>query len=345
MLVLGLGLVALTDAVGEPTAPTPAPPDVVIAAAAQAEVKPAEPAVATLDTGKLYVNGTLRVKDSQGEMKDVRGIFEIDPQSGAWRRLVDHGHSPRVSRNGETLAFSDENQLWTCDTNQALSPGKLADVLGHTSWMPDGKHLVVTSAKTHDDKEIDEKGWQTETLQIRADGGTKSVLPIPSTDFVNDVSPDGKWFVTSSDRHPPHGRGYQLYVMRPDGTEQRRLTKDGLNVYARFSPDSRRILYLFQNRNGNKLKIINVDETDEQTVISETDGANSVDQAAWSPDGKRIAVIRFDWQRDNNGKRILSHPGDARYRIEIVDTDGNNGRLIELQDATGSWLGGSLEWR
>ena len=64
-----------------------------------------------------------------------------------------------------------------------------------------------------------------ENWRFNADGSGATKLPIPDTDEVDDWSPDGRWLVTVSDRHPPHGSGYQLYVMRPDGTEQRRLTE------------------------------------------------------------------------------------------------------------------------
>jgi hypothetical protein len=56
------------------------------------------------------------------------------------------------------------------------------------------------------------------------DGGRRSG---PETDRVDDWSPNGRWLVTQSDRHPPHGSGFQLYLMRPDGTGQRRLTEGG----------------------------------------------------------------------------------------------------------------------
>ena len=69
-------------------------------------------------------------------------------------------------------------------------------------------------------------------------GGRRS---IPETHQVDDWSPDGRWLVTQSDRHPPHGSGFKLYLMRPDGTGQRRLTEGGgENINARFSPDSLR---------------------------------------------------------------------------------------------------------
>jgi Tol biopolymer transport system component len=157
--------------------------------------------------------------------------------------------------------------------------------------------------------------------------------PIPDADFVNDISRDGRWFVTSTDRHPPHGRGYQLYVMRPDGAEQLRLTKDGLNCAARIAPDGRQIAYLFQNRDGNKLKLIHIDGTSEKTILSENGVTDCVRGHAWSPDGKRLAVVKFDWKLDDNGKRTLNAGDDANYRIEIVDADGNNCRRLQLKGA------------
>ena len=64
-----------------------------------------------------------------------------------------------------------------------------------------------------------------ETWRFNVDGSGAVKLPIPETDEVDDWSPDGRWLVTVSDRHPPHGSGYQLYLMHPDGTDQRRLTE------------------------------------------------------------------------------------------------------------------------
>jgi len=278
--------------------------------------------------GKIYLRAFLRSRDPQAKAKFSQGIFEINPETGNWRKLLNRGDSPRVSPDGETLVFTDDDKLWSCDTNEAGNPGVIADVSGHVTWMADSKHLVVSTGKY-----IENEGWKCENWQIRADGLDKTLLPIPETDFVDDISRDGKSVVTSSDRHPPHGSGYQLYVMRPDGTGQRRLTKDGLNVDARIAPDGRRIAYTFQNRDGNKLKIINIDGTDEQTLLSENGGADSVDDVAWSPDGKRLAVIRFDWKIDGNGKSILTADDDANDRIEIMDADGGNCRRLELKGA------------
>src|SRR5262249_56273924 len=135
-----------------------------------------------------------------------------------------------------------------CDTGGSDNPGKVADFGSLALWSPDGKHLVVNQGK------FANEAWSHHTWHMGADGSGAKKLPIPETDEVDDWSLDGQWFVTVSDRHPPHGSGYQLYVMRPDGTGQRRLTEGGLNCYPRFAPDGRRIVYIRQTaKEGNSL--------------------------------------------------------------------------------------------
>lgn len=296
---------------------------------------------------KLYLQAGLNVKGDDGQLTEVRGIIEVDPTTGAWRKLVEKGYSPRISPNGETMIYVNDQEIWNCDVKEALNPGKVASGSGKLSWIPDGKSFVVTEGTYIEDKANKEnEGWKCESYRISSDTSAKLPIPIPSTDFVEDVSPDGNWVVISSDRHPPKGSGYQLYVMRIDGTEQRRLTKNGLNVYARFSPDGRRIVYVHQRRSQNSLITINVDGTDERTILSENGSLNSAGHSAWSPDGKQIAVILHDWKLDGNGKKFIDASADAHYRIQMIDADGSNGRLIELKDVDSiNWLGGGVDWR
>ena len=152
-------------------------------------------------------------------------------------------------------------------------------------------------------------------------------------------------FVTSTDRHAPFGSGYQLYLMRTDGSEDRRLTKGrGLNVYARFSPDSRRIAYLHQ-RGGNNIHIVDIDGKNDRAVYQESGGMASPGGACWSPDGKQLAFAVYDWQIDENGKKFLRAGQDANYRIVIIDADGKNQRELKLDTkADVIWMGHS-QWR
>ncbi len=85
--------------------------------------------------------------------------------------------------------------------------------------------------------------------------------------------------------------GWQLYVMRPDGTDQRRITWGGNPYYARFSPDGRRVLYTDNAREKESgIWIVDVDGKNGRLVFPTDFETNSPASACWSPDGKRIAI-------------------------------------------------------
>ena len=65
-----------------------------------------------------------------------------------------------------------------------------------------------------------------------------------------------------------------------------------------------------------------------------------------SPDGKQLAVLKYDWGTNpETGKRQISDPADANYRLEIMDSDGGNPRVLELKGVDQVvWLG-HPDWR
>ena len=98
-----------------------------------------------------------------------------------------------------------------------------------------------------------------------------------------------------------------------------------MNVYPRFSPDSRRIAYLHQERGLNSLWVVNIDGSGRRRVVQE-ENDSSPDHFCWSPDGKSLAYKIEDWQRDENGKKFLGGSEESRPRIAIIDDEGKNSR-------------------
>jgi beta-lactamase regulating signal transducer with metallopeptidase domain/Tol biopolymer transport system component len=315
----------------------------------QAQPQQAQPG--TNAKGRIYVSAALRFKaEGQDEEKTHNDVLiAIDPATGKWRKLADDAHYGRVSPDGQTLAFGRDSGIWKCDTGGSNNPGKVSDKSGRPIWSPDGKHLVATKQEDLDkDNEKDRKtpAWKDETWRINADGSNPVKLPIPDTDSVEDWSPDGQWFITCSDRHPPYGHGYQLYLMKTDGTRQGRLTEGGLNVYARFSPDGRKVLFLRQTaKAGNSIWTMDVDGKNAKEIVKEV-GLASPDGAFWSPDGKQLAVILFNWELDDKGKKVgRAGSAAADYRIELMNADGTNRRPLKLQGANFVFIESLGDWR
>ncbi len=310
-------------------------PTVEIAPAA-AEPEGAKAADGKL-TGKIFLTVTVRADD-----KFPTDVIAVDPATGKWERICDAAGSGgvRVAPNRETLGFGrGADGIWTAATQKDSSPARVFE-RGHLAgWSPDSKQIIVKNGKFEEGT-----GWKHETWRMNVNGTEVTTLPIPETDGVHDWSPDGKWVVTVSDRHEPKGSGYQLYVMKPDGTEERRITQGrGLNVYARFSPDSRKVVYLHQEKGVNSVWTVNIDGTGATRVLEEKDLAG-IDAACWSPSGKQLVVLRFDWERDDDGKKILRNVGGQNHRLEIIDADGKNVRELKLVDLEPVWVG-HPEWR
>lgn len=299
--------------------------------------------------GKIYVRAGLEVKNKAGGTEKLVGIISIDPNTGAWERLGLDGFFIRISPQKDRLAFCKfVNVPGQRPGRPALTEIDLADSQGRNSnkivdnaniplWSPDGKRLVYSREK--EPKESAAFFGATCVLDLVTKQTKK--LAIPATDEVDDWSRDGEWFVTVSDRHPPFGSGYQLYVMHPDGTHERRITQDdGLNCYPRFRPGTNQIVYNHQGHGFDSLWLVDLDGTNrKQLLTSDQEGAGAPDGAYWSPDGKWLAVLRFDWQTTvpgilNPKKEKFRMPGYCNDRIEIIAPDGSSRGIVKLQGVT-----------
>jgi Tol biopolymer transport system component len=175
-----------------------------------------------------------------------------------------------------------------------------------------------------------------------ADGRNPVRLPIPDTDCVEDWSPDGQWFVTSSARQPNTS---QLYLMKTDGTQERKLTEGGADSRARFSPDGKKVVYFRQTRaEGRSVWTVDVDGGNATRLVTEA-GLTVPDGAFWSPDGKQIAVVLFDHQVDENGRKRYPDLGTGNFGIEVMDADGTKRRRVPLKGEKIPFISSFGDWR
>jgi Tol biopolymer transport system component len=128
-------------------------------------------------------------------------------------------------------------------------------------------------------------------------------------------SPDGKQVVFQSDRHDAMMGDRDIYIMRADGTEIKRLVhREESDETPVWSPDGSQILFSsYVTEENNELFIMNVDGTG---IIQLTDHPGRDGHQKFSPDG---ATIIFNSQRDDDGS------GEIRdYEIYEMNRDGSN---------------------
>ena len=134
-----------------------------------------------------------------------------------------------------------------------------------------------------------------------------------------DWSPDGSRIVFAGAGQ----EGYDLYLMKADGTGLVRLTDlPGEELYPGWSPDGTRIA--FGTDDGaesdwtSSLMVVQQDGSGSATLV--TREQEFVDSPSWSPDGKRIAFTVFSG-------------AFTEFEPYVVDADGGN--LIRLSEEFG----------
>ena len=103
-----------------------------------------------------------------------------------------------------------------------------------------------------------------------------------------DVSPDGNWLalVSAPDRRQ------DIFIMRPDGSDLRRLTDDDARDWTpRFTPDGNAVTFYSNASGRNEGWSIRLDGSGRTRLTDFKDGANFT---AFGPDGKRLMAAGTD---------------------------------------------------
>jgi TolB protein len=117
-----------------------------------------------------------------------------------------------------------------------------------------------------------------------------------------------------------------IYVMNPDGTERRRLTRnfDSVDEYPAWSPDGQRIVFTSNRADTFDLWVMNADGSSPKKLRGTKD-VNYDLEPAWSPDGSKIVFVGHRFYGGNF----------ATNAILVMNADGTGERKLALTRKSG----------
>jgi dipeptidyl aminopeptidase/acylaminoacyl peptidase len=169
--------------------------------------------------------------------------------------------------------------------------------VGSPTPSPDGKWLLYTLS-TPDWKEAKR---QTDIYIVSIERGVPSTRQLTFTKAKNETSPrwarDGSFFVFASNREAPSSSESQnqLYLIRPDGGEARKITdaKEGVSTFA-ISDDGRWLVYRSGKANEEQLYRVPIAGIDTAKPEQLTKQVAGVGIWRWAPDSRRIYFVTAD---------------------------------------------------
>lgn len=258
-----------------------------------------------------------------------------------------------VSNTGDGATF----QVWTMrvfeQSDGSLIAGEQTQLTtnpgdkSYPNWSPDGSKIVF-SAETGDTVN------KIDLYTINVDGsGLSNILAIPGNETEAAWSPDGEWIVFTTDNRSDGLK--QLMIVKPNGTELRRLSSDKQEFSPEWSPKMDRLVYVLPS---SSLRYLWMRDPQNDFVDLDRDmffmRLTFVGDPAWSPDAlwmaytnvqgrtqdvyltriqsfgmevKRLTNTTFDsypaWSPDSTWILFQSNR-DTNMEIYIMDINGQN---------------------
>jgi Tol biopolymer transport system component len=185
-------------------------------------------------------------------------IVELDRASGRTRVIASDPSAdflPSYSRDMRRVYFNSYrtggSDLYVASTEDGALT-RLTTFEGydaHAQLAPDQTRLAFH-------RNTADAGYDIVVLTL-ATGQEQVLASAPGEDAYPAWSPDGRHLVFASDRGGTAG-ATDLYVMRADGSEVRRLTADSLASYPSFAPDGRAV-YFVSKRDGHGVYRLRLD--------------------------------------------------------------------------------------
>lgn len=179
--------------------------------------------------------------------------------------------------------------------------------VGSPAVSPDARWLLYT---------LSVPDWKaaksaTDIWLVSAERGSEAARQMTFTKDKNETTPrwsrDGRFFVFASNREAPPTAATQnqLYLMRPDGGEARKLTeaKDGVGAFA-FSKDGKWLAYTAGKEEEQQIWALAVVEIETAKPVQLTKHTTPVTSWQFAPDSKRVYFIAPDTLSKENKERL-----------------------------------------
>jgi TolB protein len=164
--------------------------------------------------------------------RDLSRIMVMDRNGNNAENIPQvEGWDPTWSPNGQSILFASDRsgttQLYTVrpDGSKLTRITSLPAIRGRSDWSPDGQYIVTYSGDA----------WQRELYIMSSDGSNaRQLSPSGGNSQGPSFSPDGSWVAfTAYFDHFGDEHGCEIYIVRIDGTDLRRLTN---NDYCDYQP-------------------------------------------------------------------------------------------------------------
>jgi len=182
------------------------------------------PEVSPDGTSIVFMRGNPNTQQNQIWVMERKGDDPGNiPQASGW--------DPTWSPDGKLILFASDReggvQLFTVSLKGSAIKrvSNLPSIRGRSDWSPDGSFIVTYSGEP----------WNREVYIMSADGSNaRQLTPTGGNSQGPSISPDGQWvaFTAYFDKYGDD-HGCEIYVIRTNGTDLRRLTN---NSYCDYQP-------------------------------------------------------------------------------------------------------------
>ena len=224
----------------------------------------------------------------------------------------DHGISP----DGTELAISDNSKATNPTTGAHDSLVYMVPISGGNprqitqdapsywhGWSPDRKTLAFVGQRNGD----------FDIFTIPVTGGEETRLTTAKgLDDGPEYSPDGQYIYFNSER-----TGHmQIWRMKPDGSDQEQVFSDDYNNwFPHLSPDGKWMVFLTYDKDvtghpPNKdvmLRLMSLEDKKISILAQLFGGQGTINVPSWSPDGKQIAFVSYQFIAPEDATPTAAH--------------------------------------